>query len=585
MFHYETLIETPPCSTDLSSSPLRCNNDDNNQTRLDFTYLQELLLSQKQQNQQQASNNDKIITKSSTLLSNRHEFDIKYLNIIDFYRNKTILITGATGFIGKVLLEKFLRIGVLDRIYVLLRSKHNKTPYERLQELLNQSPCFQFNRQQLNFDKVFAIDGDITQKDLGLSFEDHRLLIQQVNIVIHSAASVQFKGNLRIFIEQNVFGTDNIMRLCTEMINLKSVVYVSTAYSNCNLSMIEEKIYPINYTIPYAYVNDNIDEFIDDIMWKYGNIWPKSGHQALWGRPNCYTFSKALAELLLVKKYGNKLPYVICRPSIVTHSVAEPTFGWCDTKNGVSGAMILGGLGIARTMILNGKCNADVIPVDYVVNGLIVVAAHTAIVPVEQRKQVVHLTSGERNPITWGELLNRSRECVATKPFLKQIRPLAKKPETINTYYGRLSHQMTKIFSHYCFALVADGLAMITGNKPFLLNITKRMHLGFDTLEPFTNNEWQFRSQNYLDIFYQLSPHEQEIFRSDIGQIDWMKYVDNATLGTRRYLLKEDDSTIDQAIQRQKFINWAYGSGEALAYLGIFGTIWWQIFSEHIEQM
>lgn len=86
-------------------------------------------------------------------------------------------------------------------------------------------------------------------------------------------------------------------------------------------------------------------------MWKYGDMNPKEGHPALHGRFNCYTFSKALAEWLVVKKYSKTLPVTICRPSIVTHSLEEPAKGWCDTKNGVSGAMILGGLGIARSMI------------------------------------------------------------------------------------------------------------------------------------------------------------------------------------------------------------------------------------------
>lgn len=32
----------------------------------------------------------------------------KKLGIIDFYRKKTVLITGTTGFVGKVILEKML---------------------------------------------------------------------------------------------------------------------------------------------------------------------------------------------------------------------------------------------------------------------------------------------------------------------------------------------------------------------------------------------------------------------------------------------------------------------------------------------
>ena len=32
------------------------------------------------------------------------------LKIKEFYKNKTIMITGCTGFIGKVILEKLLRV-------------------------------------------------------------------------------------------------------------------------------------------------------------------------------------------------------------------------------------------------------------------------------------------------------------------------------------------------------------------------------------------------------------------------------------------------------------------------------------------
>jgi fatty acyl-CoA reductase len=43
--------------------------------------------------------------------------------IVPFYRGKNILITGATGFVGKVLLEKMLRSLEINRIYLLVRTK------------------------------------------------------------------------------------------------------------------------------------------------------------------------------------------------------------------------------------------------------------------------------------------------------------------------------------------------------------------------------------------------------------------------------------------------------------------------------
>ena len=56
--------------------------------------------------------------------------------IIEFYKNKSIFITGATGFVGKALLEKLLRsCHHLNKIYLLVRGKKGKTPMQRAEEL------------------------------------------------------------------------------------------------------------------------------------------------------------------------------------------------------------------------------------------------------------------------------------------------------------------------------------------------------------------------------------------------------------------------------------------------------------------
>lgn len=58
--------------------------------------------------------------------------------IQQFYKNQTILIFGATGFIGKILIEKLLRsCSSLAVIYVVIRPKYNKSIKERVEELLN----------------------------------------------------------------------------------------------------------------------------------------------------------------------------------------------------------------------------------------------------------------------------------------------------------------------------------------------------------------------------------------------------------------------------------------------------------------
>ncbi|KAG8232903.1 hypothetical protein J437_LFUL012817 [Ladona fulva] len=58
-------------------------------------------------------------------------------SIPEFFRGKSVLLTGVTGFVGKVLLEKLLRsCPEVDRIYVIVRPKRGSGVKERLEELL-----------------------------------------------------------------------------------------------------------------------------------------------------------------------------------------------------------------------------------------------------------------------------------------------------------------------------------------------------------------------------------------------------------------------------------------------------------------
>lgn len=54
----------------------------------------------------------------------------------EFYNGKTLFITGASGFMGKVLVEKLLySCPGVTRIYVLMRPKRGKTVDGRMDEM------------------------------------------------------------------------------------------------------------------------------------------------------------------------------------------------------------------------------------------------------------------------------------------------------------------------------------------------------------------------------------------------------------------------------------------------------------------
>nr|CAH7751944.1 unnamed protein product [Callosobruchus chinensis] len=57
-------------------------------------------------------------------------------SIPEYFKGKNVFITGATGFIGKVLIEKLLRsCPEIGNIYVLIREKKGKDPVTRIKEM------------------------------------------------------------------------------------------------------------------------------------------------------------------------------------------------------------------------------------------------------------------------------------------------------------------------------------------------------------------------------------------------------------------------------------------------------------------
>jgi fatty acyl-CoA reductase len=65
------------------------------------------------------------------------------MTVIDAYKNRNILVTGTTGFLGKVLLEKLLyALPMVNRIYVLIRAKKGSKLNERFKREILDSPCF-----------------------------------------------------------------------------------------------------------------------------------------------------------------------------------------------------------------------------------------------------------------------------------------------------------------------------------------------------------------------------------------------------------------------------------------------------------
>jgi alcohol-forming fatty acyl-CoA reductase len=225
----------------------------------------------------------------------------------DFYDGKVLFVTGATGFVGRILLAKLMRMGNVKEILLLSRPKKGKSNEDRLNAILSGFLFEEVDKFDVRFrSKLRIINGDMEAEDLGITIDDREYIKNNAEIIIHGAATVRFNEHLRKAIAINVRGTKNMLDMATEVKNLQTFVHISTAYSQCPRSDISEVFYepPIDYRQAFDLVNNFGDDFVNSLTAKLINPWP-----------NTYTFTKAIAEDM-IRQYQDKLPIAIIRPSI-----------------------------------------------------------------------------------------------------------------------------------------------------------------------------------------------------------------------------------------------------------------------------
>lgn len=183
--------------------------------------------------------------------------------IAEFLRGKTLLITGATGFLAKGMVEKILReVPDIGRIYLLIRSKGQvngiaQAPEYRLEREVLGSSVFSRLRELhgpefLGFAKrrVVALEGDLTQDHLGLGSKDYLRLTSEVQVIINSAATVIFDEQLDNAIELNSLGPQRLLEMAWACRQRPLFVHVSTAYVSGQLrKAFAEKPLPVDRTI------------------------------------------------------------------------------------------------------------------------------------------------------------------------------------------------------------------------------------------------------------------------------------------------------------------------------------------------
>lgn len=456
--------------------------------------------------------------------------------IQEFYKDQCVFLTGGTGFLGKVLIEKLLRsCGNVDTIYVLVRDKKGKDPRARLHEMLDEFLFHKAHEENpKGIHKIVPICGDMVLPGLGISDEDRKTLTSRVTIIINAAATVKFDEKLAIATAINVKGTKEVIKLAKECRNLKAVTHVSTAFSNTHFKRIEEKFYEPPMSVEALEAVSELDENIIE------SILPT----LLGKRPNTYCFTKAVAEEA-IRKYGEGMPICIVRPSIVISTYEEPVRGWTDSVYGPTGLVIGIGTGVLRTMYMDLDKVADMVPVDLTVNAILASAWHTAKNFKENQTShipIYNYVSGAQNPIKWGKFIEINRKSGIDKPTTKAVWYYGLNPT--NNYYLFL---FFNFFLHYLPALFIDCYCALTGKRRAMLTIYGKVMKLANILFYFSTQDWQFEDNGVRDMWNSLSNQDKVIFPFSMSEMSWDYMCETFLLGLRVYLLKDDLSTLPEA--------------------------------------
>uniref|UniRef100_A0A803MKL2 Fatty acyl-CoA reductase n=1 Tax=Chenopodium quinoa TaxID=63459 RepID=A0A803MKL2_CHEQI len=296
-----------------------------------------------------------------------------FKSITEFLENKTILITGTTGFIAKILLEKILQIQPdMNKLYLLIRASDVQAADARLQDEVLGKELFNVLREKWgsSFDsivseKIRAVAGDTSDENLGLSDDQLNEMSSDIDIVINVAATTRFDERYDVALGVNTLGPKHVVNFAKACAKIQLFIHVSTGIISEKAHVIGEALNGVvgldihnerkivAKTISNLKANNFREKVIRQTMKDLG-----SQRAKMYGWPNAYVFTKAMGEMLVGKHRGN-LPVLIMRPTIMCSTLKEPFPGWVEGCRTIDSIAVMYGKGYLGLFSGNGSSIMD----------------------------------------------------------------------------------------------------------------------------------------------------------------------------------------------------------------------------------
>jgi len=311
----------------------------------------------------------------------------------------SLLLTGATGFLGMEVLARLLEGD--EEVVALVRGRDDEEAGARLGTVLDGLGVASADRS-----RVRAVAAELTEPGMALTDATADALAGEVTEIVHCAASVSFAQPLDEARAINVVGTRSVLELAQrigERGALRRMVHVSTAYvAGRHRGRFAER-----------------DLYIGQEF------------------RNTYEQTKAEAELL-VDAAAQELPIVTVRPSII---MGESDTGWTFAFNVLYWPLRAFDRGLLPAIPTKPGNRVDVVPVDFVADAIV----HLLREPSDVRG-VVHATASDAAP-TAEELV-----VLAAQTLGRDSPPLVEGDESL----GRHSDEAAQYMPYFDMEMVFD---------------------------------------------------------------------------------------------------------------------------------
>ncbi|RZC89457.1 hypothetical protein C5167_026999 [Papaver somniferum] len=369
---------------------------------------------------------------------------MELISVVESLEHQTILVTGATGFLAKLFVEKLLRVQPnLKQLYLLIRAPNSAAAAQRLDNEVS-GEVFRVLRTKHGgtynafiSEKVTPVAGDISLENLGINDSNMiNKISKEVNIVANFAGVTKFDERYDVAMLTNTMGAKNVSEFSKKCEKLKLLLHVSTAYVCGEKSglILENPIRmgePLNGTkspelldieVEMTLMSGRLNELkANQASQKEEMIAMKEfgvERARLFGWQNSYVFTKAMGEMIISESKGHDHKIVILRPTIVTSTLKDPFPGWIEGVRTIDGFFLAFGKGKCRCIAGNSQI---IIPADLVVNAAIVAMVGHAHQPSDgdDRPFIYHSASSAKAPFHHGiKLIDYGYNYFSKNPML-----------------------------------------------------------------------------------------------------------------------------------------------------------------------